>query len=264
MANDEQEQRERVVEAARNWLKERGTDKPYTKVAEEWREHEWTPEDCVRFAAEITVYLADFALAHSAGERSQVQAYKDACGDLSPVDLEKLLDKRFDEMGVAQIGEVAEAVNGRIKELETEITELQRRLDEAERDAKSWKHHWQMYRDAWVRELGGWTIPKAHEIDSLVLTTRKRCVNPLLGNCVSPHWLGKPTEDGKALQQTPHPQDSGCRNWKADSPEANPRAEAAEAEAERYRLALERIEAAPFSKTMREIARQALSREVKP
>lgn len=93
-------------------------------------------------------------------------------------------------------------------------------LETAKKDAESWKHHWQMYRDAWVRELGGWTIPKSHEIDSLVLTTRKRCVNPLLGNCNTPHWLGKPTEDRKALQQTPHPRDSSCKDWKADDSEA--------------------------------------------
>jgi hypothetical protein len=98
------------------------------------------------------------------------------------------------------------------------------------KDAESWKHHWKMYRDAWVRELGGWTIPKAHEIDSLVLTTRKRCVNPLLGNCNTPHWLGKPTQDRKALTQTLHPCESSCREWKADDSEPNPRAEAAEAE----------------------------------
>jgi hypothetical protein len=118
------------------------------------------------------------------------------------------------------------------------------RADRAEGAAKSWKHHWQMYRDAWVRELGGWTIPKSHEIDSLVLTTRKRCVNPLLGNCGTPHWLGKPTEDGKALQQNTHPRDNYCQDWKCDSSEPNLRAEEAEKradEAERQLAELSRL-----------------------
>jgi hypothetical protein len=112
--------------------------------------------------------------------------------------------------------------------LEDKLAELQGQLNEAKKDAESWKHHWQMYRDAWVRELGGWTIPKSHEIDSLVLTTRKRCVNPLRGNCGTPHWLGKPTEDGKALQQTAHPLENSCRNWKADDSEPNKPAVAAQ------------------------------------
>ena len=30
-----------------------------------------------------------------------------------------------------------------------------------------------MYRRAWIRELGGKLIPKTHEIDALVLTTRR-------------------------------------------------------------------------------------------
>jgi hypothetical protein len=94
------------------------------------------------------------------------------------------------------------------------VEELKGQVLTTKTDAASWKRHWQMYRDAWVRELGGWIVPNAHEIDSLVLTTRKRCVNPLLGNCSTPHWLGKPTEDRKALQQTPHPLISSCKDWK--------------------------------------------------
>lgn len=46
---------------AEKFMFERGTDKPYQQVAQEWREYEWTPEDCVRFANEITSYMADFA-----------------------------------------------------------------------------------------------------------------------------------------------------------------------------------------------------------
>jgi hypothetical protein len=31
----------------------------------------------------------------------------------------------------------------------------------------------EMYRDAWIRELGGKLLPKGHLIDALVMTTRK-------------------------------------------------------------------------------------------
>lgn len=105
-----------------------------------------------------------------------------------------------------------------------EVAKLRAQLADTEKDRDSWKHEFEMYRDAWKRELGGWLIPKAHLIDALVLTTRKRCVNPILGNCSAPHWLGKPTEDRKALQQTPHPMGNGCRDWKAEavSAEAKP------------------------------------------
>ena len=103
-----------------------------------------------------------------------------------------------------------------------ELDALRRERDDAKQDAESWKHHWKMYRDAWVRELGGWLVPKAHEIDSLVLTTRKRCVNPLLGYCCTPHWLGKPTIDKKALEQTSHPRENSCKDWKFGDSEPNP------------------------------------------
>lgn len=103
-------------------------------------------------------------------------------------------------------------------------------LADAKKDAESWKSHWKMYRDAWVRELGGWVVPKRHEIDSLVLTTRERCVNPLRGNCSTAHWLGRPTEDKKALQQTAHPKENSCRDWTYDDTEVNLRAKVAELE----------------------------------
>jgi hypothetical protein len=93
---------------------------------------------------------------------------------------------------------------------------LEHELAAAKKDAEDWKRHFEMYRKAWIRELGGWLIPKAHEIDALVLTTRKRCVNPILGNCTTPHWLGGPTADKKGLQQRPHPMESSCRKWEVE------------------------------------------------
>ena len=105
-----------------------------------------------------------------------------------------------------------------------EVAKLRAQLADTEKDRDNWKREFEMYRDAWKRELGGWLIPKAHLIDALVLTTRKRCVNPILGNCSAPHWLGKPTEDRMALQQTPHPMGNNCKDWKPEavSPEAKP------------------------------------------
>jgi len=41
-------------------------------------------------------------------------------------------------------------------------------------DRDGWKREFNTYRRAWIRELGGTLVPKTHDIDSLVLTTRKR------------------------------------------------------------------------------------------
>ena len=60
---------------------------------------------------------------------------------------------------------VAEEIHGYRKK----IAELKERLYELE----DIKHDFDMYRNAWIRELGGRLIPKTHEIDALVLTTRK-------------------------------------------------------------------------------------------
>jgi hypothetical protein len=56
---------------------------------------------------------------------------------------------------------------------ETGIKVFEARAKDAERLAADWQHEFNMYRSAWIRELGGKVIPKTHEIDSLVLTTRR-------------------------------------------------------------------------------------------
>jgi hypothetical protein len=43
---------------------------------------------------------------------------------------------------------------------------------EARKVEEAWEQDFNMYRSAWIRELGGLVIPKHHDIDALVLTTR--------------------------------------------------------------------------------------------
>lgn len=55
---------------------------------------------------------------------------------------------------------------------ETGIRVFEKKAQEAERRAEDWRHEFNMYRSAWLRELGGKLIPKRHDIDAFVLTTR--------------------------------------------------------------------------------------------
>ena len=117
----------------------------------------------------------------------------------------------------AQVADVQATANALADErtiLETQLTALR----ETSGDAEKWKRECELFQRAWIRELGGWLFPKAHLIDSLVLTTRARCVNPIMGNCRTPHYLGDPTTDKKALTQASHPQISECRDWSAKPP----------------------------------------------
>ena len=47
-------------------------------------------------------------------------------------------------------------------------------LERVRKEAKEWEGSLHMYRDAWLRELHNELLPKSHEIDALVLTTRLR------------------------------------------------------------------------------------------
>lgn len=46
-------------------------------------------------------------------------------------------------------------------------------LDETPRTVDDWKRSAEMFSRAWLRELGGRLVPKAHFIDALVLTTQQ-------------------------------------------------------------------------------------------
>lgn len=56
---------------------------------------------------------------------------------------------------------------------ETGIRVFERLAKENEQKALDWQHEFNMYRRAWLRELGGKLIPKSHDIDAFVLTTRR-------------------------------------------------------------------------------------------
>lgn len=47
------------------------------------------------------------------------------------------------------------------------------KLSDARQDAENWKSEYEMFANAWLREIGGKIIPKTHLIDALVLTTRE-------------------------------------------------------------------------------------------
>jgi hypothetical protein len=57
-------------------------------------------------------------------------------------------------------------------EAERQLAAVRRELSAVLASATDWKREFEMYRKAWIRELGGTLIRKTHEIDALVLTTQ--------------------------------------------------------------------------------------------
>lgn len=64
-----------------------------------------------------------------------------------------------------------------LKQLATALDAMRIERDAALKDAAEWKSHWEMYANAWKRELRGRILNKRHLIDALVLTTRDLAVN---------------------------------------------------------------------------------------
>lgn len=59
------------------------------------------------------------------------------------------------------------------RDLEAQVKTLTAERDAALKDAAAWKRHFEMYANAWQRELSRYGIRnKSHLIDALVLTTR--------------------------------------------------------------------------------------------
>lgn len=79
--------------------------------------------------------------------------------------------KRLEDYDVVMLNQEAKNAaalkrpSGLVSVLISEIAQLNKSLND-------WKHEFHMYRDAWIRELGGKLIHKSHDIDALVLTTR--------------------------------------------------------------------------------------------
>ncbi len=81
-------------------------------------------------------------------------------------------ERKRAERAEAHLEQVKEGNQGnytRANKAERERDALKSKCDEL----KGWKREFEMYRRAWIRELGGSIVRKTHEIDGLVLTTRE-------------------------------------------------------------------------------------------
>lgn len=76
--------------------------------------------------------------------------------------------------------------SGLVSVLIQEIRDLNERLVD-------WKHEFLMYRNAWLREIGGKLIWKRHDIDAFVLTTRWALTNI--------HRIPSPAEEKAAVEE---------------------------------------------------------------
>lgn len=52
------------------------------------------------------------------------------------------------------------------------VNELEREIIRLNDESRVWRYNFNMYRSAWLREIGGYIRSKAHEIDGFVLRTR--------------------------------------------------------------------------------------------
>jgi len=88
-------------------------------------------------------------------------------------------NKRLNDV-LSQVDQSTRRIEGNVDTIleqvaktQTLVSELRFRAENAEKQAENWKREYEMFRDAWMREIHGSLIPKTHLIDSLVLTTRE-------------------------------------------------------------------------------------------
>lgn len=80
--------------------------------------------------------------------------------------------RSFENIVASTIRDAVAAAEAERDEARAQVDAIRKELAASDKLAEDWKREWRMYRDAWVRELGGPYVAKTHEIDSLVLTTR--------------------------------------------------------------------------------------------
>lgn len=74
---------------------------------------------------------------------------------------------------MSTISESVAALESTVKQQEEEIATLKVSIGTVTRERDDWKRDFNMYRTAWLREIGGVIRSKAHEIYGFVLRTRE-------------------------------------------------------------------------------------------
>ena len=67
--------------------------------------------------ADALYHLANFAQAHTAHLQAELEQWKEVSGLSNPAELDKVLDERFDKMGIGMLGDVLDATKETIPEL---------------------------------------------------------------------------------------------------------------------------------------------------
>ena len=81
-------------------------------------------------------------------------------------------NKRLNDV-LSQVDQSTRRIEGNVDTILEQVAKTQTLVSELRFRAENWKREYEMFRDAWMREIHGSLIPKTHLIDSLVLTTRE-------------------------------------------------------------------------------------------